>query len=68
MYDLPEDELVSVMARILVRNHRDGWQNTLAPISPIDMVWLNNAVSKRRKKGRGSSDEQGRLDAFLRSA
>ena len=71
VYDLPEDELVSVIARIMVRDHRDGWGNTLAPISTVEMVFLNGMVARRRKnkkKGPGAGDEQGRIDAFLGAA
>ena len=55
----------------VVRDHRDGWGNTLAPISTVEMVFLNGMVARRRKnkkKGPGAGDEQGRIDAFLGAA
>jgi len=45
-YDLPEEEYVDLVAHLMTRDAPDGWQNTLAPVSASDHVYMTNVRSK----------------------
>lgn len=44
-YDLPTEEYVDLIAHLLTRDAPDGWQNTLAPVSAPDHVYMSNVRS-----------------------
>ena len=49
-YNLPTEEYVDLVAHIITRDSPDGWQNTLAPVSASDHVYMSNVRSKPANK------------------
>jgi len=55
VYNLTEVEMVEVIARIRIRDHREGWAHTLAPQSTVERVYFDHAVHEARQAAKPSS-------------
>ena len=63
-FDLPDDDLVTLLAYILCRRSPDGFRQSLAPASARDAIFLANLRAMGDKRSTGDEDLDA-MNAFL---